>query len=135
MNNIIGLRIKELRNKEKMTQIDFSTKIGIDNSQLSKIEKGKLMPTLQQLMEISSIFNTSIDWLTGNESFKNDTKKAFSQNISGNNNTIAGNDMTIDNNSRATIEALTKEIKELNNRILEKDKQINKLINLIDKLQ
>lgn len=63
--NDIGLNIKELRKERKLTQLEFSTRIGIDNSQLSKIEQGKLMPTLNQLMEISSIFNISLDWLTG----------------------------------------------------------------------
>ena len=63
--NDIGLNIKELRKERKLTQLEFSTQIGIDNSQLSKIEQGKLMPTLNQLMEISSIFNISLDWLTG----------------------------------------------------------------------
>ena len=63
--NAIGLNIKELRKDRKLTQLEFSTQIGIDNSQLSKIEQGKLMPTLNQLMEISSIFDISLDWLTG----------------------------------------------------------------------
>lgn len=86
---------------------------------------------------LSEIPEINAEWLlTGKGSMlKKNKENSFSQSISGNNNTMAGNDMTIDNNSRATIEALTKEIKELNNRILEKDKQINKLINLIDKLQ
>lgn len=63
--NAIGLNIRELRKDRKLTQLEFSTQIGIDNSQLSKIEQGKLMPTLNQLMEISSIFDISLDWLTG----------------------------------------------------------------------
>lgn len=63
----IGLKIKELRKLNKMTQIEFSNEINIDNSQLSKIEQGKLMPTLSQLMEISSKFNRSLDWLVNND--------------------------------------------------------------------
>lgn len=68
----IGLKIKELRKEEKMTQKALSAKIGIDDSQLSKIEQGKLMPTLTQLLEISSIFNISLDWLTGQGSMLKD---------------------------------------------------------------
>ena len=60
-------KIKELRKGENLTQKEFSDKIGIDNSQLSKIEQGKLMPTLSQLLEISSVFGVSLDWLTGKE--------------------------------------------------------------------
>ncbi|MCL1664076.1 helix-turn-helix transcriptional regulator [Elizabethkingia ursingii] len=65
MNEGIGLRIKELRKEKKLTQVEFSNEIGIDNSQLSKIEQGKIMPTLIQLMEIASKFNISLDWITG----------------------------------------------------------------------
>lgn len=65
MNTVIGLRIRELRKQKKLTQKQFSSQINVDDSQLSKIEQGKLMPTLWQLLEISSIFETSLDWLTG----------------------------------------------------------------------
>lgn len=64
------LKIKELRKEKNISQKELSEKIGIDNSQLSKIEKGKMMPTLHQLMEISSIFNVSLDWLIGREELK-----------------------------------------------------------------
>lgn len=62
------LKIKELRKLKKLNQKEFSDRIGIDNSQLSKIEQGKLNPTLAQLLEISSIFDVSLDWLVGKES-------------------------------------------------------------------
>jgi transcriptional regulator with XRE-family HTH domain len=59
----ICLRIKELRELKKLSQKAVSVLIKIDNSQLSKIEQGKLQPTLAQLMDISSTFNVSMDWL------------------------------------------------------------------------
>lgn len=46
-----------------MTSKDFSSSIKVDNSQYSKIEQGKLMPTINTLMEIYSIYGVSIDWL------------------------------------------------------------------------
>lgn len=73
MNKVIGLKIKELRKEKKLTQKMFSAEIGIDDSQLSKIEQGKLMPTLMQLLEISSIFKISLDWLTGQGSMLKET--------------------------------------------------------------
>lgn len=94
MNTDIGLKIKELRKEKKLTQLDFSGQINIDNSQLSKIEKGKLMPTLQQILEISSKFNTSLDWLFGISTPKNDTYIS----VMGHNNTGDignNNDITI----------------------------------------
>lgn len=63
----IGLKIKELRKKLKLSQVDFSSKINIDNSQLSKIERGNLQPTITQLMDISSNFNVSVDYLLSNK--------------------------------------------------------------------
>lgn len=63
----INLRIKELREQNNLSQKDFSFIIGVDNSQYSKIEQGKLMPTVQHIMEICSNFDVSGDWLlTGN---------------------------------------------------------------------
>lgn len=59
----ITLRIKELRKSKNITQKEFSTILKIDNSQYSKIESGKLQPTIQQLIDISSNFNVSIDWI------------------------------------------------------------------------
>lgn len=59
----ISLRIKDLRKDKKLTQKEFSDIIGVDNSQLSKIERGQLHPTIEQIMEISSNFNISTDYL------------------------------------------------------------------------
>ena len=59
----ISLKIKELRKSKNLTQKEFSSKIKVDDSQFSKIEQGKLQPTLNQLMEISSNFNVSMDEL------------------------------------------------------------------------
>ena len=59
----ISLRIKELRKSKNVTQKDFSNTIRVDNSQFSKIESGKLQPTIQQLMDISSHYGVSMDWL------------------------------------------------------------------------
>lgn len=67
MNATIGHRIKDLRKVKKLSQVDFSSMLGIDNSQLSKIEQGKLMPTLHQVIEISSKFDISLDVLVKGE--------------------------------------------------------------------
>lgn len=59
----IGLKIKELRKEKKLTLNDLSEQINVDSSQLSKIERGLLKPTINQIKEISSFFNTSTDVL------------------------------------------------------------------------
>lgn len=65
----IYLRIKQLRERNKLTQKAVSVLINVDSSQYSKIELGKLQPTLSQLMEISSHFNVSMDWLCFGKDF------------------------------------------------------------------
>lgn len=69
---LVGKRIKEKRKQSSYNQGDFATKIGIDPSQYSKIENGKLMPTLSQLMDISSILEVSTDWIL--KGFNGDNK-------------------------------------------------------------
>jgi transcriptional regulator with XRE-family HTH domain len=59
----ISLRIKELRQEKKLNKKEFAKAINVDNSQYSKIENGKLTPTIEHLMEIYSKFNVSTDWL------------------------------------------------------------------------
>jgi len=59
----INLRIKEVRTLKGMNMKEFASVINIDNSQYSKIEHGKLKPTILQLKEISSNFNISLNWL------------------------------------------------------------------------
>jgi transcriptional regulator with XRE-family HTH domain len=66
----ISLRIRELRQEKKMSGKEFSSAINIDNSQYSKIENGKLAPTIEHLMEIYSKFNVSINWLLTGEGEK-----------------------------------------------------------------
>jgi transcriptional regulator with XRE-family HTH domain len=62
----IPLRIKELRVNENLSKKAFAISIGMDNSQYGKIESGKITPTIKQLLDISSKYNASLDWiLTG----------------------------------------------------------------------
>lgn len=84
----IALRIKELRQLSGLTQKEFSAKINIDNSQFSKIEQGKLQPTLNQLMEISSIFTIPMDELCfgkKNENLINSQNKPYETKENNNN--------------------------------------------------
>lgn len=60
---MIGTRIKEARELAKLSQRSIADKLGMDPSQFSKIEKGKVMPTLLQLADISKIVMKSIDWI------------------------------------------------------------------------
>lgn len=65
---IIGNRIKQAREALKISQKDLAERLGMDPSQYSKIERGKVMPTLMQIIEISKIVGKTLDWLvSGND--------------------------------------------------------------------
>lgn len=61
MNNI-GEKIKLLRKSRKMTQEDFSQKIGVSRSTLSCYEIGQRTPSLKTLQEIAEIFGIGLDY-------------------------------------------------------------------------
>ena len=48
-----------------MTQLQIQMKIGIDQSDYSKIERGLRYPTIDQLIALAEIFDTSIDYIVG----------------------------------------------------------------------
>ena len=60
---IIGSRIKEAREAINLSQKELAEKLGMDPSQFSKIERGKLMPTLLQAVDIGKILSKSLNWL------------------------------------------------------------------------
>ena len=56
-------RIKTLRKEKGLTQLQVQMKLGIDQSNYSKIERGLLMPTVEQCIGLAMLFNTSIDYI------------------------------------------------------------------------
>ncbi len=60
----IGTRIRELREEKELTGIYVSTRLGIDQSYYSKLEKGKHTIKLDTLCKIADMYNVSLDYLT-----------------------------------------------------------------------
>ncbi len=58
-------RLRELRKKKKLTQLQVQMKTGIDQSDYSKMEKGKRYPTMEQAQLLSYLYDTSIDFIYG----------------------------------------------------------------------
>lgn len=57
----IGCRIRALRSD--MLQEDLARYLGISQGQLSKIERGKLGPTVEILIRLVKKFGKSADWI------------------------------------------------------------------------
>ena len=57
MLDTVGDRIKHLRKNQKMTQKEFSEKVGIARSTLAGYESNQIEPSLNVIFKISNIFN------------------------------------------------------------------------------
>jgi transcriptional regulator with XRE-family HTH domain len=57
----IGLRIRGLRGDVR--QEELALQLGVSQSQLSKIERGKVPPTLEILLGLAVRFGKSLDWI------------------------------------------------------------------------
>ena len=57
IKQLLGLRIKELRTKIKLTQAQLAEKVGIDPKHQSCIENGKNFPSADLLDKYSNVFN------------------------------------------------------------------------------
>ena len=56
-------RLKQLREMKGVTQIAMHIETGIDQSEISKIERGDRAPTLEQAIILSRFFETSVDYI------------------------------------------------------------------------
>ena len=66
----ISERIKELREKQNLTQSSLAKKLNITRSAVNAWEMGISVPNVEKLVELSSLFNVSVDYLLGiNNSF------------------------------------------------------------------
>lgn len=63
----IGVKIKKLRKKHKMSQIEFSGRIGISQGRLSEIEQDKTKPSAETLIQLRKHFHINLNWLLHDE--------------------------------------------------------------------
>ena len=58
-------RLKELRKEKKLTQVALQIATGIDQSLLSKFERGERLPPTEALIILADFYHVSIDYLLG----------------------------------------------------------------------
>ena len=63
--NVMGVRIKEVRKKRKMTQADVAEALGISRSVVACWETGVSEPNAEELRKLRDLFNVSSDYLCG----------------------------------------------------------------------
>lgn len=64
-SNILGKRIKYLREKQNLTQIELSKLLNIGNTTLSQYESGQRVPSDEIKAKIADFFGVTIDYLLG----------------------------------------------------------------------
>lgn len=58
----VGLRIKEIRKKEQISQLKLANKLkGLNQSQICKIERGDRALKVEELKAIAKALNVSVD--------------------------------------------------------------------------
>jgi len=68
--NIVGNRIKLLREDMKMSQDEFIERLSISKRTLAAYEAGETSPNFQKAAHIASQYNVDIEWLTNPMNYK-----------------------------------------------------------------
>ena len=63
--NTFGKRLKELRSRKRITQLNLSLKIGICQESISSYERGTATPSVDVILKLSEYFRVSTDYLLG----------------------------------------------------------------------
>jgi transcriptional regulator with XRE-family HTH domain len=61
----IGSRVRSLRGR--MRQQTLASELGLSQGQLSKVERGRVAPTLELLLGLAGKFGKTIDWIVQGE--------------------------------------------------------------------
>jgi transcriptional regulator with XRE-family HTH domain len=81
MDTILGLNIKHLRKKRKLTQDQLADKIGVNRAMIGSYEENRAIPKLSALRVISHYFGVSIDDLVNIDLSNHEKKEKSSQGI------------------------------------------------------
>lgn len=60
-----GLRLQELRDKHNFSQLDVARKLGIHKNTISGYETGARMPSVDVLIKLAKLYDTSVDFILG----------------------------------------------------------------------
>ncbi|MCG4280877.1 helix-turn-helix domain-containing protein [Lacticaseibacillus saniviri] len=65
-NDMLRMRLIDLRESKNLTQSELARQIKMDNTAISKIEKGTRKVSAEELLNFSKFYNVSTDFLLGN---------------------------------------------------------------------
>ncbi|MGN7311514.1 helix-turn-helix domain-containing protein [Alkalicoccobacillus gibsonii] len=64
-DNILGKRLRKLRDEKKFSQKEFGAIFGLTNFQISRYEKGTANPDPDLITKFADYFNVTTDYLLG----------------------------------------------------------------------
>jgi len=62
-----GLRLKELREAKHLSQADVAERLNVTRSTVSGYECNTITPSLEQLVKLAVLYNSSLDYMMGME--------------------------------------------------------------------
>lgn len=65
MKTLISIRIREARKECKLSQIELAEKCKVQQSCISKWERGETLPDAEMIVALCEIFHVSADYLLG----------------------------------------------------------------------
>ncbi len=68
MSSALNENIKQLRLARGMNQVEFAKKLGVTKQCVSNWENDNVLPSVEMLMKIASLFAVSTDFMLGRES-------------------------------------------------------------------
>lgn len=60
-----GLRLKELREARRLSQSEVAKRLEVTRSTISGYECNTITPSLEQLIRLAVLYNTSLDYMVG----------------------------------------------------------------------
>lgn len=62
-----GMRLKELRESKRLSQSDVAGRLNVTRATISGYECNTITPSLEQLVKLAVLYNTSLDYMMGIE--------------------------------------------------------------------
>ncbi len=62
-----GVRLKELREAKHLSQTDVAQRLNVTRSTVSGYECNTITPSVEQLVKLAVLYNTSLDYMMGME--------------------------------------------------------------------
>lgn len=93
-------RIMQLRKEKGLNQVGLGLKLNVSQKMISAYESGVHQPSVDTLLELSRIFNVSVDYIIGNSDIKAKAERLSKDSLTNNEIELLDLFKTLDNNKQ-----------------------------------